>query len=128
MSYFSKRELACKHCLKMGKTTEEAYYFEEDFRTTLDRIRSDCGFALVVTSGYRCHDHPIEKAKLKPGAHSTGRAVDLAVSYDKAHKLLEVALAHGVKRIGVNQKGPFSERFIHLDDADLSPAPTIWSY
>jgi len=36
-------------------------------------------------------------------------------------------MKHGVKRIGVNQKG--KGRFIHLDMAEEAfPSPAIWSY
>lgn len=102
--------------------------FDEAFRRTLDDIRGDCGFPLPVTSGYRCPDHPIEVAKDEPGAHSSGKAVDIRIHGKSALWLIEVALRHGVKRIGVNQKGELGQRFIHLDaDTDL-PSPTIWSY
>ena len=120
MTYFSDDELKCKHC--------GGLVFNEDFRRTLDNIRGDCGFPLPVTSGYRCPDHPIEVAKDEPGAHSSGKAVDIRIHGKSALWLIEVALRHGVKRIGVNQKGELGQRFIHLDaDTDL-PSPTIWSY
>jgi len=119
MIYFSDDELRCKcGCGEMK--------FDEDFRGILDSIRADCGFALPVSSGYRCPAHPIEAAKPAAGSHTTGRAVDIAVSRHLAHTLLRVALEHQVPRIGVSQKG--DDRFIHLD-WDLSrPWPTIWSY
>ena len=41
-------------------------------------------------------------------------------------KVIELALAAGVKRIGFNQKG--AHRFIHLDVCDDKTSPTIWSY
>jgi zinc D-Ala-D-Ala carboxypeptidase len=71
-------------------------------------------------------DHPIEKRKDKPGSHSTGRAVDVAVTGEQALKVIEAALEMGFARVGVNQKG--SGRFIHLDKAHGFPAPAIWSY
>jgi len=120
MSYFSFDELKCKHC--------GGLVFDEDFKRTLDNIRRDCGFPLPVSSGYRCPDHPIEIAKDEPGAHCSGKAVDIKVSGEKALKLVEVALRHGVKRIGVSQKGDHSKRFVHLDNELDLPNPTIWSY
>jgi len=118
MNYFSDDELKCKHC--------GGLVFDDGFRRLLNVIRADCGFALPVASGYRCPEHPIEVAKEEPGAHTAGKAVDIAVSGEKALRLIEVALQHGVKRVGVSQKG--SHRFIHLDvDTDL-PSPAIWSY
>ena len=61
-----------------------------------------------------------------PGAHATGKAIDIAVSGERALRVIELALAAGVKRIGVNQKG--AHRFIHLDVCDEKTSPTIWSY
>lgn len=118
MNYFSEKELACQHC---GENK-----FDPEFLELLNHIRVDCGFPLPVTSGYRCPQHPIEAAKKNPGAHSSGRAVDIAVSGNRAYKLLQVALSAGVPRIGVNQKG--DSKFIHLDWDSKLPTPTIWSY
>ena len=118
MNYFTEAELKCQHC---GK-----YEFDAGFLAILNRIRADCGFPLVVTSGYRCVDHPIEAAKPYTGSHTTGKAVDLAVSHKQAHKLLHVALMCGITGIGVNQTG--NRRFIHLDMSDVAPRPTVWSY
>ena len=116
--YFTREELACTHC---GE-----YQFDDDFLELLDNIREECGFPLPVSSGYRCPNHPIEAAKRDPGAHTTGRAVDIAVSHGQAYRLVEVALECGVPRIGVNQKG--DGRFIHLDWDMTRPNPRIWSY
>jgi zinc D-Ala-D-Ala carboxypeptidase len=118
MNYFSKDELKCRHC--------GAYEIDEEFLGILNRIRADCGFPLVVTSGYRCLDHPIEAAKPAAGSHTTGRAVDIAVSRRQAHTLLKVALMCGITGIGVQQNG--NKRFIHLDMSDKHPRPTVWSY
>lgn len=118
MSYFSEKELSCQHC--------GAYKFDPDFLLRLNLIRQECGFAFPVTSAYRCPDHPIEAAKKAPGAHASGKAIDIGVTGDKAITLLSVALRHGIKRVGVNQKG--SARFIHLDVDDSLPSPAIWSY
>jgi uncharacterized protein YcbK (DUF882 family) len=119
MSYFTKEELSCQHC--------GAYKFDEEFLKVLNNIREECGFAFVISSGYRCVEHPIEASKSRVGTHTTGCAVDIAVSGDKALKVLEVAIKHGIKRIGVNQKG--KGRFIHLDIAEETfTSPAIWSY
>ena len=61
-----------------------------------------------------------------PGAHTTGKAIDIGVSGAKALTIIQKALAHGIHRIGVNQKG--TGRFIHLDMAEDYPTPAIWSY
>jgi len=120
MNYFSQDELKCKHC--------GVYKFDDGFLGLLNAIRSDCGFALPVTSGYRCPEHPIEAKKSGPGAHTTGMAVDIAVAGEYAHELVRVAMWHEIPRVGINQKGPRSERFIHLDIAGGFPSPSLWSY
>lgn len=116
--YFTEKELACKHC---GE-----FEFDQDFLDLLDEIREECDFPFPVTSGYRCALHPIEARKSSPGAHQSGKAIDILASGEKAMRIVEVALSKGIKRIGVNQKG--QGRFIHLDVSEDHPAPAFWSY
>lgn len=119
-NYFSEAELACQHC---GK-----YHFADEFLYILNVIRGECGFALPVTSGYRCDNHPIEAAKERRGAHNRGLAVDIACHGGRAMRLIEAAVGQGIPRIGVNQRGDLNSRFIHLDIDSSLPSPTIWSY
>lgn len=122
MNYFSDDELRCSCCGEL--------VFDEAFRALLNRIRDDFARPMRITSGYRCPSHPIEARKIasggNAGTHSLGVAVDVAVSYGDAYELISIAIAHGIKRIGVNQKG--SGRFIHLDSSTEHPSPTVWSY
>lgn len=122
MSYFSERELSCRHC---GE-----YYFDAAFLIVINQIREDCGWPFYVSSGYRCPAHPKEKVKLSSGTHSQGLAIDVLCAGEQALQLIEVAKAHGVQRIGVHQKGTISTRFIHLDwgHEHHFPSPAIWSY
>lgn len=113
--YFTDQELACSHCGDTGFNHLDK----------LDAIREECGFPFIVTSGFRCANHPIEKAKAILGEHGDGDAVDIGCRGEEALKLIEVALKHGVRRIGVSQKG--GSRFIHLGFSDHRPA-AIWSY
>ena len=115
-SYFTRKEMACQHC--------EAQLWDQEFIDWLNIVRHECGFSFPVTSGYRCHEHPIEARKSKGGAHTTGRAVDIGVRGSQALRVIEVALKHGCKRVGVNQKG--TGRFVHLDLAELPEG--LWSY
>ncbi len=122
--YFSREELQCTHC--------GACEMDEDFMRQLDLLRDAFG-PLVVTSGYRCPEHPIEVAKARPGAHATGKAVDIAVKREEAYRLLQIVFRSDVFRsdwnftgVGINQKG--SGRFIHLDTVSEGIRPTVWSY
>ena len=118
LGYFTDEELSCSCC---GRNE-----FDPQFLILLNAIREACG-PLPVSSGYRCPNHPIEAKKTNgPGEHTTGLAVDIAVSGYRAHRLIEVAVQFGIPRIGVNQKG--SQRFIHLGINEDFPNPTIWSY
>jgi len=120
--YFTQDEMRCQcGCEQDGMNAE--------FMEKLTSLRADWGQPMVVNSAYRCPRHPIEVKKAKPGAHASGRAVDIAVQGEDAYKFLCAALGHGFTGIGVNQKG--NARFIHLDDLTRDegwPRPTVWSY
>lgn len=122
--YFSEEELACSHC---GVAA-----MDKGFLDQLDHLREHFG-PLTITSAYRCPDHPIEKGKQAgPGAHSTGKAVDIAISRGNAYRLLELVFRSYPSDtwyftgIGINQKG--EGRFIHLDSITGGVRPTVWSY
>jgi len=119
-NYFPDDELKCQHCGML--------VFNAGFRNLLNSIRADVGFPMIISSGYRCPEHPIEKAKLIPGEHADGEAVDVAVSYAQALKVLRSALAHGIERVGISQQGDGSGRFIHLGYSKTLPTPALWSY
>ena len=115
---FSASEFACSHCGKNEMTPE--------FLSKLQALRMAYGAPMRITSGYRCPEHPIEAKKIKPGAHASGCACDVAVDGQQAHKLLKLAFELGFTGIGVNQKT--SGRFIHLDTLAEAPRPNVWSY
>jgi len=119
---FSEKEFACSHC---GEC-----HMNESFIAKLQSLRSHYGKSMVISSGYRCKDHPIEKRKRKPGTHTSGHAADIKIKQGAAVELLTLALRSGAfTGIGIQQKGDHDSRFIHLDDKDMGPTrPTIWSY
>ena len=115
---FTKAEFDCSHCGKNEMTPE--------FLSKLQALRMAYGAPMRITSGFRCAQHPIEAKKIKPGAHASGCACDVAVDGQQAHKLLKLAFELGFTGIGVNQKT--SGRFIHLDTLTEAPRPNVWSY
>ena len=115
---FSASEFNCSHCGKNEMTPE--------FLSKLQALRMAYGAPMRITSGYRCSEHPIEAKKMKPGAHASGCACDVAVDGQQAHRLLKLAFELGFTGIGVNQKT--SGRFIHLDTLTEAPRPNVWSY
>ncbi|NBT75710.1 MAG: DUF882 domain-containing protein [Betaproteobacteria bacterium] len=116
--YFTEAEFKCSHC---GVAKMDQFFIDR-----LNELRQECGFALKVSSGYRCPQHPIEAAKKSSGAHTSGKAADFAVDGKLAHELLKQAMDMNFKGIGIQQKG--TGRFIHLDDWDQPSRPTVWSY
>ncbi len=125
MKYFEISEFDQKDLPGSGTKMNQAFLIH------LDELRRRCGFPFVITSGYRSPEY---NAKVSSsgltGAHTTGKACDIAVSGDKAYRLLQEAMNMAVfTGIGINQKG--ANRFIHLDictAADGLPRPMIWSY
>lgn len=120
--YFSLDEFRCKHCLQN--------LIDHVFVTELDDLRHHLGFPLVISSGYRCPDYNAKVSTTgRTGPHTTGRAVDIAVSHTRAYDVLQAAMMMKFTGIGINQKG--SSRFIHIDNlpnAPGQPRPTVWSY
>lgn len=116
--YFTQEELACKCC---GQSL-----MHPEFMPKIVILRRELGFPFPVTSAYRCavHNQEVSKTGLN-GPHTTGRAIDLGVSYQQAIELLKAAIFSDMfTGIGINQKG--SHRFIHLDDI---PGPDrLWTY
>jgi zinc D-Ala-D-Ala carboxypeptidase len=117
---FMEGEFRCRH-------TGECV-MQPAFLARLQALRTAYGRPMVITSGYRHPTHPVEARKAAPGAHSQGRAADIAVHGADALRLIVLAAEHGFTGIGVQQKG--AARFIHLDDlqAPAWPRPTVWSY
>jgi len=90
----------------------------------LVKLEGTLGRELVITSGYRSPDHPVEAKKSKPGEHTEGLAVDVAaVGGTPVFEIVEAAIDLGCKRIGISRKS----NFIHLG---LSPnrVTSIWTY
>jgi zinc D-Ala-D-Ala carboxypeptidase len=119
--YFTEAEMACTHC--------GACLMDEKFMKRLDALRSRCGFAFKITSGYRCAAHNQKVSSTgADGPHTTGKAADIAAQGVEVYVLLEGALAMGFCGIGISQRAG-QPRFVHLDDID-EPAkrPRVWSY
>lgn len=119
---FSKAEFDCKHT---GKNR-----MDEDFMDILQQIRTVYGKPMIISSGYRDHSHPIEERKKKAGEHSFGVAADILVHGTDAMDLIVIAYGHGIRRIGISQKGAMDKRFIHLGYGDklLHFPEALWSY
>lgn len=120
--HFRREELVCSCGCGMLPDAE--------FMKKIEGLRVAYGKPLTVTSAARCPEYNAKVSATGPtGPHTTGHAIDFAVSYADAHKLLSIALKLGFSGIGVQQKG--EGRFLHVDDlpnAPGQPRPTVWSY
>jgi uncharacterized protein YcbK (DUF882 family) len=113
MKYFKERELMCKCGCGQVEVTDA-------LKTRLDALREAFGKPIIVTSGYRCSNHPLERIKPKAGYHNKGIAVDIAV--DNLEDL--ASLIHHAEKLGFRGIG-ISRSFLHLDLRDYK---TWWSY
>lgn len=114
LKHFSLDEFNCQ---VTGENRMETEFLEQ-----LDNLRLACGFAFVITSGYRHPtEHPIEAAKEVPGTHAQGIAADIRItSSAQRYCCIREALRLGFTGIGV------AEDFIHVDTRGTTPV--MWLY
>ena len=128
LDFFSWRDFLCKcgieHDVAEIPESYQAFVLYVD-----QELRPACDFPFIVTSGWRCREHPIEKRKRHLGPHTIA-AMDVKCSHKNADKLLAQCYAGKViTGKGVSQKG--AVRFIHIDTLPAEsyrPRPHIWSY
>jgi uncharacterized protein YcbK (DUF882 family) len=121
--HFTRDEMKCKHTGFCEMT--------HAMMSVLERIRTEYGKPMIISSGYRDISHPVERNKPHPGEHTFGMAADILVHGSDAQSLLYWAVMTGIKRIGVNQKGEMGQRYLHLGigDRDNGRFPVaVWSY
>ena len=118
-THFTVEELSCRHC--------GLNLMDHEFMLKMVALRDLLGFSLPVSSGYRC---PVHNAAVSStgddGPHTTGKAVDITISYQNAQALDTTALAMGFLGVGIKQHGPVSGRMVHLD---MVPGPSrLWTF
>lgn len=87
----------------------------------VEAMRVAAGRPLHLTSAYRCPLHPEEAKKAKPGQHSAGLAVDIAVSNGAERlEIIKLGLAHGATGVGV------ASGFVHLDWRTSTPVAFVY--
>lgn len=103
--HFKIEELACK-CGQ--RFCDGSYWHATTVLDRLERLRSDIGKPLIVTSGHRC---PQWNAFIGGAPHSQHKtlAVDLAVRGHDRQALLQAARAAGFAGFGLGRS------FLHLD-------------
>jgi hypothetical protein len=121
--HFAKSELQCSFS---GECE-----IEEDAIQKLESLREEWGKPMKLSSAYRSAQHPRERTKPNgPGHHhgvngNGGQAFDVLIAGEDVPPFIALAIKHGFKGIGVNQKGEWNQRFIHIDTRDKY---ACWSY
>ncbi|WP_417454461.1 D-Ala-D-Ala carboxypeptidase family metallohydrolase [Kiloniella sp.] len=114
-SNFSAFEFACK--CGCGRSD-----MKPEFMAKLQELRDQVG-PLEITSGFRCRNHPVEKNKKRPGAHSVGLAADIVPLKSRRYDLLTTISDMRFRGIGV------AKTFIHIDEGHpYAYRPASWSY
>lgn len=117
--HFSDKELACKCGCGMLPAA--------DFMEKVEALRVLAGFPMPVSSAARCAKHNTNVSTTgATGPHTTGRAIDIAVTGAQAYRLVQLALAIGFTGVGISQKG--QGRYVHIDDLTGPTRPALWSY
>lgn len=112
--HFSIDEFRCHHCAREGIKLAVAQ--------GLEKLRARIGKPIIIHSGYRCAQHPVEAAKKEPGAHTEGIAADISVHGMTARELY----AEAVKIAGFHGFGVDDENnYVHVD---LREVPARWCY
>lgn len=117
--HFADWELACR-CSCGGLPPQ-------DFQDKLERLRIVYAKPMRISSGYRCpeYNNRVNSTGLN-GPHTKG-AVDVLVWGANAWDLEDCAKALDWFGIGLNQKGLYESRFIHLDRRPFEKR-THWTY
>ena len=120
---FSRDELKCSFSGECA--------IEEDALQRLQALRDEWGKTIRLSSAYRSAQHPRERTKPNgPGHHhgvngNGGQAFDVLIAGEDVPPFIALAIKHGFRGIGVNQKGEWNQRFIHIDTRNKF---ACWSY
>ena len=117
IKYFKSRELESPDSPGSGENMQLPLVL------LLDQLREACGFALIVSSGYRTERHNQRVKGVDSSSHTSGWAVDVrATSSDSRWKIVMYAIELGFNRIGI------ASTFVHLDCSPEHPENRIWTY
>ena len=116
LKHFKRSEFTCK--CGCGETV-----ISDELLQSLDKAREFAKIPFVISSGYRCKNHP-ESKKNPTSSHIKGLAVDIKCEGSSARAIMMDALVFAdFKRFGLH------ESFIHVDiDVYDKPSPVIWLY
>lgn len=114
---FIKSEFDCK---ATGENN-----MQHEFMEKLQRIRQVYNKPMTITSGFRSVKHPVEARKTHSnGEHTQGNCADVLCNNGADRfKLINLALANGITRIGI------AKNFLHFGIGGTGlPNNVIWEY
>ena len=115
LKYFKKSEFTCK--CGCGETV-----ISDDLLYSLDEAREFAKVPFVISSAYRCENHP-ESKKNPTSSHIKGLAVDIKCTDSKTRAIIMDSLGYvGFRRFGI------AKSFIHVDIDNEKSNPVIWLY
>jgi hypothetical protein len=111
---FSPREIACKGTGKLVVDTEAM--------DILQRLRTNLGKPLILTSAYRSPEHNRKVGGAKASKHMEGVAFDVRMDNHDPHTFEAAARAAGFSGFGYYPKSGF----MHIDTAEPRSWGTPW--
>ena len=115
IKHFKKQEF---NCPDFGRNE-----MSEQFVRLLDDMREQIGEPVSIASGFRCPLHNKAVGGKPDSAHLRGLAADIiAENSAMRYKIVNYAITHSVKRIGIGKS------FVHIDISKTLPHPVIWTY
>ena len=125
MKYFKLREFVCNCCGKSKINRTFVKVLDAARAYSKDEDGSDIPF--IITSGYRCENHP-ESKKNPQSSHIKGLAADILVKNSRERAVILGALMNaGFSRFGISSKKN-GANFIHVDLDEDKAQGVIWTY
>lgn len=90
----------------------------------LDKLRDNCKFPFIITSGYRTPEHNSKLKDAVPNSsHTLGIAVDIKINTSEQRmKIVTEAIKLGIKRIGIGNG------YVHIDIDKSKSQNVMWTY
>lgn len=99
-SHFNTSEFRCNHCGEL--------MIHYDLVLALERLRSEIGKPLIITSGYRCIEkNKATKGSAKRSGHTKGYAADIALPSGFTMKLFRETIWRTRKHTGIKRVGSY---------------------
>jgi len=111
-AHFSRDEMACRCCGKIGGYSENL----KKLLICLERLRELVGGSLNVTSGYRCPGHNADVGGMPNSYHLKDMAADLSSPGYPLEKLAKLAQSAGFKGIVIEE----DQGIVHCDIREIA--------